>query len=126
MKAASVEDLQVWQRAWPFVEAISAQTRRGPLSQDFRLRDQIDACADSLLANRSEGFAQGTDRAFARFLCIARGSCAEIGAHLMVAQLRCHVTPQVADGLRKDAEQIARMLTGLINYLLRSDRKHRG
>ena len=44
----------------------------------------------------------------------------------MVAQLRGHLTPQVTDGLRKDAEQIARMLTGLINYLLRSDRKHRG
>jgi len=100
-------------------------TRVGSLSRDLRLRDQIDACADSLLSNLSEGFEQGTDRGFARYLYIARGSCAEVKAHMAVAQLRRHVTPEVADSLRKDAEQIGRMLTGLIDYLLQSDRKRR-
>ena len=100
-------------------------TRQGSLSRDLRLRDQIDACADSLLSNLSEGFEQGTDRGFARYLYIARGSCAEVRAHLAVAQVRGHVTVDVADSMGKDAEQIGRMLTGLIKYLQQSDRKQR-
>ena len=125
MRVDSVEQLEVWQRAWRFVGAVSAETRCGPLSRDLRLRDQIDACADSLLSNLSEGFEQGTDRGFARYLYIARGSCAEAGAHLAVAHLRGHITAAKAEDLRKDASQIVRMLTGLIDYLLRSDRKRR-
>jgi four helix bundle protein len=125
MRVDSVEQLEVWQRAWRFVEAVSAMTRQGALSRDLRLRDQIGACADSLLSNLSEGFEQGTDRGFARYLYIARGSCAEVRAHLAVAQLRGHVIAATADGLREDAAQIVRMLTGLIDYLLRSDRKRR-
>jgi len=126
MRVDSVEQLEVWQRAWRFVGAVSATTRQGSLSRDVRLRDQIDACADSVLSNLSEGFEQGTDRGFARYLYIARGSCAEVKAHLVVAQLRGHVTAEAADSMRKDAEQVARMLTGLIKYLHASDRKRRG
>ena len=126
MKVDSVEQLEVWQRAWRFVDAVSAMTRQGPLSRDARLRGQIDACADSLLSNLSEGFEQGTDRGFARYLYIAKGSCAEVKAHLTVAQLRGHMTAETADSMRKDAEQIARMLAGFIKYLHRSGRKQRG
>ena len=126
MRVDSVEQLEVWQRAWRFVDAVSAMTRQGALSRDLRLRGQIDACADSLLSNLSEGFEQGSDRGFARYLYIARGSCAEVKAHLAVAQLRGHMSVEAVDSMGKDAEQIGRMLTGLIKYLHRSDRKRRG
>ncbi len=85
----------------------------------------MDACADSILSNLSEGFEQGTDRGFARYLYIARGSCAEARAHLSVAQARGHLAAADAEELRKDGAEILRMLTGLINYLLCSDRKCR-
>jgi len=100
-------------------------TRQGSLSRDLRLRDQIDACADSLLSNLPEGFEQGSDRGFARYLYIARGSCGEVKAHLAVAQLRGHMSAEAVDSMGKDAGQIGRMLTGLIKYLQRSDRKQR-
>jgi four helix bundle protein len=110
MQVDSVEELQVWQLTWRFVEAVSAVTRGDRLSRDLRLRDQLDACADSILANLSEGFEQGTDRGFARYLYIARGSCAEAKAHLAVAQLRGYLTAEAAEELRKDAMQIVQML----------------
>jgi four helix bundle protein len=125
MQVKSVEELHVWQVAWRFVEAVSAVTRGDRMSRDLRLRDQMDTCADSVLSNLTEGFEQGTDRGFARYLYIARGSCAEARAHLAVAQLRGYVTAETAEELRKDATQIVRMLTGLIDYLLQSDRKRR-
>lgn len=125
MQVNSVEELQVWQAARRFVEALSAVVRRGGLSQDQRLREQIDACADSILANLSEGFEQGTDRGFARYLCIARGSCAEARAHVLVAHVRGRLSVGDAERLGRDGAEILRMLSGLINYLLRSDRRDR-
>ena len=125
MQVNSVEELQVWQVARRFVAAVSAAARNDLMSRDLRLRDQIDGCADSILSNLAEGFEQGTDRGFARYLYIARGSCAEARAHLTVAQLRGSIAPETVDALRKDAAQIAQMLTGLIEYLHRSDRKQR-
>ena len=124
MQVNSVEELQVWQTARRFVEAVSALTRER-LAGDRPLRDQIDACTDSILANLAEGFEQGSDRAFARYLYICRGSCAEVKAHLVAARLRGHVPDEAAAKLFEQATDIGRMLTGLINYLLRSDRKHR-
>jgi four helix bundle protein len=125
MQVDSVEQLQVWQAARRLVEALSAITHRGALARDQRLREQIDGCADSILSNLAEGFEQGTDRAFARYLYIARGSCAEVKAHLAVAQERGHLAAGEADRLRADGAEIGRMLTGLIDHLIRSDRKRR-
>jgi four helix bundle protein len=73
----------------------------------------------------AEGFEQGTDRAFARYLIIAKGSCAEVGTHLAVAHVRGHLAADTVSDLRKDAQEIVRMLDGLIKYLLRCDRKRR-
>ena len=126
MQVNSVEQLHVWQASRRFVTALSVIARRGGLSSDRGLREQIDTCADSILSNIAEGFEQGTDRGFARYLCIARGSCSEARAHVSVAQMRGYLTSDTADELRKDGAEILRMLTGLINYLLRSDRKFRG
>jgi four helix bundle protein len=100
-------------------------TRGGALAKDLKLRSQIDDCADSILSNLSEGFEQGTDRGFARYLYIARGSCAEARAHLAVAQLRGHICADMANELRKDGAEVVRLITGLIDDLLRSDRKRR-
>ncbi len=125
MQVNSAEELRVWQASRQFVEAVSAFTRTGALARDQRLREQIDSCADSILSNVTEGFEQGTDRAFAHYLYIARGSCAEARAHLVVAQARGHTAAPVAERLRADGTEIIRMLTSFIEYLLRSNRKRR-
>lgn len=125
MQAKSVEELQIWHVALRFVEAVLALTRQRGMAEAWRLRDQIDMGADSILANLAEGFDQGTDRAFARYLFIARGSCSEIGAHLDVARLKGLVIQTEVDRLHADGAELMRMITGFIGYLLRSDRKRR-
>jgi four helix bundle protein len=125
VQARSIEEFEAWQQAVRFVAALSAAVREGSLSRDFKLRGQIDDCADSILSNLAEGFEQGTDRAFARYVLIARGSCSEAWTHLAVAQMRGHLPAAVVAELRKDGEHASRLMTGLINYLYRSDRKRR-
>jgi four helix bundle protein len=125
MHARTVEELQIWQVALRFVSAVLAVTRQPHMAEARRLRDQIEMAADSILSNLAEGFHQGTDRGFARYLFIVRGSCSEVRAHLDVARLKGTVDHADADRLRADAAELTRMTTGFIEYLLRSDRKDR-
>jgi four helix bundle protein len=53
---------------------------------DQRLRDQIRDASDSMLSNIAEGFEQPTDRAFARYLYISKGSTAELRTRLYRAR----------------------------------------
>ncbi len=125
MGATCVEELQIWQRARALCDAVSAITALPPLSQDFNLRDQLDAATESILSNIAEGFGQGTDRAFARHLFIARGSSNEARAQLIVAHARRHITQEQLSALERETMEIGWMISALIRYLLRSNRKDR-
>ena len=74
----------------------------------------------------AEGFGQQSDRQFARYLFIARGSAHEVRAHLSVAHARKYLESDDVSDLAGKYDEIARMLTGLIRYLLASGRKQRG
>jgi four helix bundle protein len=72
MRAQTLEDLIIWQRARELNEAVSAILRVPPLCGDVALARQLGSAAASVLANIAEGFAQRSDRAFANYLFIAR------------------------------------------------------
>jgi four helix bundle protein len=93
---------------------------------DQRLRDQIRDASDSMLSNIAEGFEQPTDRAFARYLYISKGSTAELRTRLYRARNRRYITEDEYKSRKALANEVGRMLTGLIKYLLKSDRKRRG
>lgn len=123
MHATCVEDLQVFQRARRLMVAVFALTQ--PLKTDFWLRDQLDDAAESIAANISEGFGQGSDRAFARYLRIAAGSAEELRLHLDAAVEKGLIADSPAADLAGEAREIGNMLRALIRYLKRCDRKDR-
>jgi four helix bundle protein len=123
MHATCVEDLLVYQRAKVLLVAVFDLTRG--FRSDCWLADQLNASAQSILANIAEGFRQPTDRAFARYLSISSGSAAEARSHLLAAELRGHVASDRAAELADEAQEIASMLGALVRYLHRCDRKNR-
>jgi four helix bundle protein len=123
MHATCVEDLQVFQRAKAFAVAVFAVT--SGFRSDYWLGDQLNASAESIMSNVSEGFRQATDRGFARYLSIAAGSAEESRSHLTAAKLKGHLSQVRSAELRREALEIATMLGALIRYLRRSDRKDR-
>ena len=72
-----------------------------------------------------EGFGQGTDRHFAHYLVIARGSAFETRGHLATARQRQHISPDEEIAVSGFYQDLADMLSGFIAYLRRSDRKNR-
>lgn len=83
MSYHSFEDLRVWKSAARLAVDVYSEFRG---CRDWGLKDQVTRSAVSIASNIAEGAERGTDREFARFLRIAKGSAAEQGnADLFVA-----------------------------------------
>jgi four helix bundle protein len=79
------EDVQAWQKARELVREVYKLRSEGPLSRDFGLRDQLCRAAVSSMSNVAGGFARTSDKDFAHFLDVARGSVMEVQSLLYVA-----------------------------------------
>ena len=79
------EDLEAWRRARELTREIYLATSGGGFARDFGLRDQIQRAAVSVMSNLAEGFERDSPRDNHRFVCIAKGSAAEVRAQLYVA-----------------------------------------
>ena len=80
--ARKIDGLPLYRKACEFSVAVSALLHKPGLCKDVKHRNQIAEALDSVEANMEEGFEQGTDRAFARYLTTSKGSVAEIAGHL--------------------------------------------
>lgn len=96
------------------------------MGKDFDLRRQLLRASASVPAQIAEGYGQKSDRHFAQYLFVARGSCNEVRAHLVVASARRLITESECDRVCRLYVSEGKMLTRLIQHLLRSDRKLRG
>src|SRR5262245_16428481 len=125
MRVSRVEDLVVYQKALAAADAVSALLKRPDFSKDFDLKDQLGNSSSRVPALIAEGFEQKSDRHFAHYLYLAKGSAKESKTHLRVAMGRGYVSMSDCARLGGDYEEIKRMLDGLIEHLERDDRDNR-
>ena len=124
--AKHIGELPVYVRVLRFWVAVNALLDRPALRKDCKLHRQIADAADSIPSNMEEGFEQGTDRAFARYVTISKGSLAELLGHLQRAVLKRRLDAADTRDLLPEGEEIAKMLGGFIKYLQKSGFKNRG
>jgi four helix bundle protein len=113
----SYRDLLVWQRAMDIAVETYALSRAYPRDELFSLTSQSRRAAASIAANIAEGYGRSTKPAYLNFLRIAQGSLKELETHLILAE-RIGATPSGStDDLLKNADELGRMLHGLISKL---------
>lgn len=126
MPIRTLDDLRVFREAQAAALAVSALFETGPLARDAYLKTQMVSAAGSVGAQIAEGFGQLTDRHFAHYLAISRGSCNEMQAHLHFAFVRGQIDRGTYADLSERYRSLGRQLTRLIQYLRESNRLQRG
>ena len=125
MKAKKLEDLLVYQKALEGVGEVSALVKRPEFGSDLDLRDQLSESSSRIPGHIAEGYGQLTDRHFAHYLGIARGSAKETCAHLATALVKNHITLEQKIKVSGLYDDLASMLTAFIRHLRGSDYKDR-
>lgn len=110
-------DLLVWQKAVDWTEAVYSATGAWPSDERFGLTSQVRRAAVSIPSNIAEGAARRSTPDFLRFLSIARASLAEAETQLIIAERLGYIGAAALSSLLGDADEISRMLSGLISKL---------
>ena len=126
MPIASLHDLQVFREALDAADAVYAILNRPAVAKDFKLGSQLAGASAAVAAHIAEGYGQLTDRHFAHYLAIARGSTNELQAHLAVARGRGHLSHQEWQALSTRYTELGKRLTRLMQHLKRENRRDRG
>lgn len=105
------EQLEIWKPAIAFVRQVYQATEAFPRSEVFGLRSDIRRAVRSVPMNISEGAGRGSNRDFARFIDIVRGSAYEAVTGMAVAVNLRYVTLAEYKAIYREAETLAKKLT---------------
>jgi four helix bundle protein len=108
-------NLRVWQKGHQLTLAVYKTTGGFPKSELYGLTSQMRRCCASIPANIAEGCGRGGGIELARFLQIAMGSASELEYHILLAKDLCFLSPGGYQQLNRDATEVKRMLTSLID-----------
>lgn len=115
--AQHYKDLIVWQKAMQLVNSVYDATDAFPKREIYSLTDQLRRAAVSIPSNIAEGQAHYSNREFLHFLRHSRGSLAELETQLLIAQGRNYLTESQTKSILAEAEEVSRILSGLITSL---------
>ena len=105
------EDILSWQKAKDLTVYIYNLFKD---NRDYGFRDQIQRASISIMNNIAEGFERKGYREFSRFLYIAKGSAGEVRSMSHIGMEIGYLTNDEYIYIRQTAEEISRLLSGLI------------
>ncbi|HRW97194.1 MAG TPA: four helix bundle protein [Bacteroidales bacterium] len=121
MAIQKFEDIIGWQKAQDFAVEIYAVFKD---LKDFGFKDQICRAVVSISNNIAEGFDRRTDADFARFVCMAMGSCSEVKSLLYLSIRLKYLENEKATSLIEHANEISKILRGLIKSLTTNNKNN--
>lgn len=104
--------LVVWQKAMQLVSLVYAEVARFPADEKFALADQLKRAIVSVPSNIAEGNGRVTNKDYAHFLSMARGSLYEAMTQLEIARNLGYVS--INPEIEVLEVELRRMLTALI------------
>ena len=124
MKITTFEDIKAWQASRVLAKMVyDAMKSNKSFSNDYKFREQIQSATVSIMSNIAEGFSRRTTKEFTQFLFIAKGSAAEVQSQLYVALDQEYVNQEKFNELYSKSDEVARLLSGFIQYLLKAERQ---
>jgi four helix bundle protein len=116
--AARFEDLEIWQQAQELALHLYRLFGSGTAAaKDYGFVDQMRRASVSVSNNIAEGFEAGSSPEFARFLRIAKRSCAEVRSMLYLAERLDYLDPKTASAQRESAELLSKRIAAFLKKL---------
>jgi four helix bundle protein len=117
------EDIISWQKARELNKILGNYIDQGKFQRSYKLINQIEGSAGSIMDNIAEGFERSGNREFLQFLYISKGSCGEFRSQLYRALDRNYLKQHEFDELFNMSMEVIVLLQKLINYLEQSEIK---
>ena len=118
MKIARFEEIHAWQEARILVQMVyDVIKENGTFKRDFRLVNQIQSAAVSVMSNIAEGFSRKSNKEFAQFLFISKSSAAEVQSQLYVALDQNYISEDTFEKIYAQADKVSKMNSNFIKYL---------
>lgn len=117
------EEIISWKEARELNKTIGNLIRTGRFNNNYRLINQMEGSAGSIMDNIAEGFERGGNKEFIQFLYIAKGSCGELRSQLYRAMDRQYITQEEFDLIAVHAKKISNLIHKFIIYLENTELK---
>ena len=117
MKVERFEDLDAWKVGRELANLIYDLTRTPDLSKDYGFKDQLQRAAVSVMNNIAEGFERGSNKDFAKFVFISRGSTGEVRSMLYLALDQKYISEDQFRAAYDLCVREAQLCWGLIKHL---------
>ncbi len=115
------EDIPIWQISRKFVADIYKLIDSYPkLKKDFSLCDQLKRATYSISLNIAEGFERSSNKEFANFINIAKGSAGEVRTIIYILLDNKYINTEIAEKLIKELHGISAHLSHFRSYLLKN------
>ena len=114
MSKGGFKSLLTWQKAQALAVSIYQLSQENSFAREHALADQMRRAAISISSNIAEGDERDTDKDAVRFFYMSKGSAAELRTQLDLANKVGLLSNTDFTTLDQQAEEIARMLRGLI------------
>ncbi len=101
--------LQIWKKSVDLSLEIYSITRKFPKDELYGLTSQVRRSSVSVFSNIAEGSQHSTDKDFARFLLISKGSLAELGTQLIISQKLGYLDQLNLNSLNLKIQEIDKM-----------------
>jgi four helix bundle protein len=116
-----LETLEAWKRAKEFAVRVCKEVLPLlPAEEKWSLSQQIRRAVQSVPANIAEGHGRFYFQETIRFCYIARGSLSETYTHITLAYELGYINQKIYTDLRKQVEDLVRIINGYIAYLKRA------
>lgn len=112
-----------WKEARELNKILGKMIEEKRFEHNYRLINQIEGSAGSIMDNIAEGYERGGNREFVQFLYIAKGSCGELRSQLFRAMDRSYISQTEFEVLSLHSMRISSLIQKLINYLHNSQLK---
>jgi len=106
--------LTTWRKAMQLTKKVYEATRTFPDFEKFGLCSQLRRAAVSVPSNIAEGSQRGSDKDFAQFLRIAKGSLAEIQTQILIAKELEYLSEEALKSILGDISGLSKMLRAFI------------